>query len=71
MSLVLKLDTGAAPQSGAESMNISSPATHSAFQTAAATAMSSQGGFIEVTVEPPTGTGETQLINLSKIKAVI
>jgi hypothetical protein len=71
MAITIIYDTGPAPQGGYENIKCSTPASQAAFQTAAATALSSQGGFISVTTEPSDGSPETKLINLSKIKSVV
>lgn len=70
MSITLALDVGAAPMGGSENVECTVPASKGAFQTAAAEAVSSKGGFIEVT-QVIGGAEEKKLINLSKIKAVI
>ena len=71
-SLILSLDTGAAPQGGTENINISSPATQGAWQTAAATALSTYGGFISVvTAVDINANAETKLVNIARVKEVL
>lgn len=70
--ITIAIDTGAAPQSGSENIECTVPASKAAFQTAAATAVSSSGGFILVTVAPVDGKPAAEkLLNVSKIRAVI
>jgi hypothetical protein len=71
-SLYLCLDTGAAPQGGTETQQVSSPSTLSAWQTAAATALSTYGGFIQVTEMADINSNTpTKLINLARVKEVL
>jgi hypothetical protein len=69
MAITVLIDTGAAPQSGAEALYVITPASRGAFQTAAATAVSTYGSFIELESEKE---GKTQkgVYSLSKIRAV-
>lgn len=72
MSVTLAIETGAAPQGGSENVVCTVPANIAAFQTAAATALSSQGGFISVEVEAVEGKpAQKKLFNINKIRAVI
>lgn len=71
MAITIVYESGPAPQGGSENIPCSVPANRGAFQTAAGTALSSQGGFIAVTTAPVNGEPEEKLLNLAKIKAVI
>lgn len=68
MSVTINVETGAAPQGGTEAYVCAVPASKAAFATAAATAVSAAGSFIEVEVE---GTKEKMLLNLTRIKSVV
>lgn len=73
MSVLIAVENIGAPESGTEVIECSVPASRAAFQTAAATAISSQGGFMEITVVPPAGAtlaAEAKLINVNKVRFV-
>jgi hypothetical protein len=73
MAIAITVQTGAAPQGGTETYaGCTVPASQSAFQTAAAAALSASGGFISVTKapDPESGISSTVLLNLNRIVAV-
>ena len=73
MAIAITVQTGAAPQGGTETYaGCTVPASQSAFQTAAAAAVASSGGFLSVTKapDPESGISSTVLLNLNRIVAV-